>query len=891
MPGSMSVGPSWAAEAVAAPWERRPGPAVGPSWGAAVPLPWQPALPVHGVAPWPLSGPPAAEAPRAAPEAVGLRFPAEAEDPKERRRRQQQEMHSALARQIEQNTAARKEEERHRKEQDERDEARVRQESDSVPDGAAAARPSRRGLVTRPVAGQDAQSFATAVTPSASSAARPRLFHSKSPDQDVAVASVVASAMVPADAEKERKRRQLEEFQRDLALQVEESKQRKRDEERRRQQEDAREEERLHREIEEDQKRMAAAQATLAQKNGLQEAQGEKRMRQTRDKLRESKAEGRDKLRESVSGEMGRIRSDEPLRESGGNGMRKTRERMRESRGGRQRRPRTMDRDRDRSIHSPKADAQSPTPGRSVHEALLGAPGANFMMPQPGAMNTAGTWFRSGSPVDNFNAGGRAGELTLGMHGFVEQQMQLATEMQRQVEELRRQRDEARELILKVREDALNDRATSLQELHQSLLEQIHIAATPATAPPAMQQAYGFPASEDFLAAPSGAPAGAAMASRRLVTTGESEVGCTAWERSFVSSSRFVALDVQPFTTAFLSERTAADAALRFTNHNASELRSPGVQIPAGQTAGAGELYASLYPAKGEDCQFQIGSSSGSGESGDKTLVKCEEGPTKSRSGGSIGSDNALEPTVVETPSVSDSHAPLLKLGQDKVAEFRWALDHADGLDPELKEGLVALLSGSGPASDGSTVPGSTTSAGSVTSANSQGKPPSGRRGEAPEVSGSPYFAVATRPRISEARRARSSTPNIGFGSSCCQPDAKLAAVPERIGEERRARSAMTGSRADDARSHKVMGPGAGSSKPATAPGLARAGEARRRISDERRSQSAAGIHPAPTLAAATQPSNAGAARASSRIPKDDDALSRLLLVSDTAPGIHSHQT
>merc|ERR1712039_538042 len=32
------------------------------------------------------------------------------------------------------------------------------------------------------------------------------------------------------------------------------------------------------------------------------------------------------------------------------------------------------------------------------------------------------------------------------------------------------------------------------------------------------------------------------------------------------------------------------------------------------------------------------------------------------------------------------------QLGQSKISEFRRALNHADGLDPELRDGLFALL-------------------------------------------------------------------------------------------------------------------------------------------------------------------------------------------------------
>jgi len=75
----------------------------------------------------------------------------------------------------------------------------------------------------------------------------------------------------------------------------------------------------------------------------------------------------------------------------------------------------------------------------------------------------------------------------LGFQGFVEQQRQLASEMQRQVAELRSQRDQARQEALKVKEDAMNDRARHLQELQQVLAEQLQVPnpEVPKTAPEA----------------------------------------------------------------------------------------------------------------------------------------------------------------------------------------------------------------------------------------------------------------------------------------------------------------------------------------------------------------------------------------------------------------------
>lgn len=298
-----------------------------------------------------------------------------------------------------------------------------------------------------------------------------------------------------ADAREQKRRQQQEEWQRELAAQADEARNRKRDEGRRRAEEDKREEERLRRDLALEERRDAVRSESREKlHNAMKSGGGAERrreLRQTRERLRESDSEtGRTheamresratlrKTRERLRETRAMAGGDEPLRESG-EGMRKTRERLRESRSHRPRRPRTTGH-----------DAETPKPRRSTTQSPIpvSAVAAEFMEPHDlaaynAALNiaantstdTAGTWWRSGSP-DGAPAlpsnCGRPG-LTFGMQGFMEQQMHMASEMQRQVEELRRQRDEAREQVLRVREEAINDRAQALTDLQNSLLEQV----------------------------------------------------------------------------------------------------------------------------------------------------------------------------------------------------------------------------------------------------------------------------------------------------------------------------------------------------------------------------------------------------------------------------------
>ncbi|CAL1138829.1 unnamed protein product [Cladocopium goreaui] len=184
-------------------------------------------------------------------------------------------------------------------------------------------------------------------------------------------------------------------------------------------------------------------------------------------------------IRRTMKKSRERVREEDAER-----GLRKTRDRLREPRA---RRPRTRD---SGVVASPVRDVPSPIPSTAY-----------------GAADTAGTWVGTCSP----SPARRDGEF--GFHGFVEQQRQLASEMQRQVAELKSQRDQARQEALKVKEDAMNDRAKHLQELQQVLAEQLRRDEEP-----------------------------------KVEVLKDAE---EAFERSIISDSRFVAIDAA--LTALLS--------------------------------------------------------------------------------------------------------------------------------------------------------------------------------------------------------------------------------------------------------------------------------------------------------------------------------------------------
>merc|ERR1719506_2835697 len=190
----------------------------------------------------------------------------------------------------------------------------------------------------------------------------------------------------------------------------------------------------------------------------------------------ERRRERRERLRESRESALDQ---DGNLRETRAE-MRKTRERLRgESRSQRSRRPRSttsglrgLSQDPDEATRLLR---QSPTPANGSFDpsAIEQQDLAAYEVAVNTAANTAASaWFRSVSPGPS-PPSKKGANCSFGIQGIVEQQMQLASEMKKQVEELRRQRDEAREEVLKVREEAINDRAKALDDLQQNLLDQL----------------------------------------------------------------------------------------------------------------------------------------------------------------------------------------------------------------------------------------------------------------------------------------------------------------------------------------------------------------------------------------------------------------------------------
>jgi len=188
-------------------------------------------------------------------------------------------------------------------------------------------------------------------------------------------------------------------------------------------------------------------------------------------------------------------------------------------------------------------------------------------------------------------------------------------------------------------------------------------------------------------------------------------------------------------------------------------------------------------------------------------------------------SASAATPLHIAAPE--EAEAVAARLGESRAQEFKQAVLQAQGLDPELREGLFALL---------------TTPVGPAIGA-AAAKPP---RGPSSPPAEPPQSATgASRPRPSEERRARSANssdpmlgsrsydPNLGGSESTSQPS--------RTGQQRRARSA-----ADAEHSLPCRGSSPATVRPATeeaesrpprsAPTLAAAG---RRISEERRAKSA----------------------------------------------------
>lgn len=160
------------------------------------------------------------------------------------------------------------------------------------------------------------------------------------------------------------------------------------------------------------------------------------------------------------------------------------------------------------------------------------------------------------------------------------------------------------------------------------------------------------------------------------------------------------------------------------------------------------------------------------------------------------------------------------QLGQSKISEFRHALNHVDGLDPELRDGLFALLATPGSAAPAPEMNMCTSSTGIANALSGPsatkscrpllGKPPLGP--PSPQLAGptsatsssaknnlegsSGWGANAWAPvkrKMVEWRRARSAGPGAGSADGRLVPlgDAgNDSMVPPRV-EERRARSAV----------------------------------------------------------------------------------------------------
>jgi len=500
-----AAAPPWLAPAAAAlpppaPWGHAPpagvapGGPVGAKYMSAAP-PWggEPAAaPMWGGEPAAAQSAPNHTAPGGA-QPQGLAFPGAAEDDRERKRRKQQEMQRELAAQIEERERRKKQEQQRLKEEDMLLEARIRQEveagagmppsaaraqgrgrtdpfgnaaADSGSPQAAAAQAPWQQEPPQPAFAPAAPAFAPAAQPAAAAA----------PPQ----AAPGGFAAFGDDQRQERRKQQQEEWQRQLAEQAEAARNKKKEAERRRVEEERLEEERLQREIEKQDAAREAEARRLKERcqveqdvqrspaPAAEEKERRRDLRRTRERLRESGEEV--------------ARSQDALHETKAE-MRKSRERVRsEPRSQRARRPRTGQDTEAPKMRRPAA--QSPTQaelgmGESPEEL------AAYNAVLNTAANTAATWWNNASPTRSPPVGAPPmprQPISFGMQGFVEQQMQMASEMQKQVDELRRQRDEAREQVLKAREDAINDRAKALTEMQQNLMEQLNSGQSASSA-------------------------------------------------------------------------------------------------------------------------------------------------------------------------------------------------------------------------------------------------------------------------------------------------------------------------------------------------------------------------------------------------------------------------
>jgi len=399
------------------------------------------------------------------------------EDPREKRRRQQQAMQRELAAQIEEKTRKRDEEKQRRLAEEARDEARIQQEREGIVSSALPGAPPRPGRRPGPSCGAIGSLQSEQADPPWQ---QPLRRAHKSP---LGMQEGIAGALVgflggggdPAADDEARKRQKAEEWQRELAVQAEEARQRKADEKKRLLEEERREEEKVQRELEAQRQKELQQEQEKREAQARESVQRQEAMAKHRSPTREERERRRERRERRDPGENG----NESLRETRAE-MRKTRERLRETRSkSSTRRPRSttpalqghFDDGLDAPIGPQLLLGQSPPFMSGITSKPMEMENGAYQTAINTAANTAASqWFRSASPGPSAEW---QGNFSLGVRGIVEQQMQMASEMQKQVEELRRQRDEAREQVLKVREEAINDRATALKDLEQNILEQL----------------------------------------------------------------------------------------------------------------------------------------------------------------------------------------------------------------------------------------------------------------------------------------------------------------------------------------------------------------------------------------------------------------------------------
>jgi len=404
-------------------------------------------------------------------------LPGQDEDPKAKQRRQQQEMQRQLAAQIAEKNARKQQEKQHLQQIEEKEEARIRRAND---EGSLhpQVQHSRHVQTSSGNGEHGVQAPGTAM-------------HSEFRHQETpSVAAICAAAIGSnSDLEKDKKRRQHEEWQRMLAAQVEEAKEKKRLAEKQRVEEEAREVERLQREAQCDQQRISntanqeqgqhVSRHERAAERHEQGAERRRELRHTKERMRETRVDVGDGDEQAAPQQVelrktrDRLRDtrDDRLRESKAE-MRKTRDRARESRA-RSRGSRRTGHDAD-SPKPRRGMVQSPLPPNTQQQDIFG----NYAAQATAYTNTAATWYHSscyaGHGVASPQAlAGQTSERSLGLHAFMEQQRQMASDLQKQVEEMRKQRDDAREQALKAREDAINERAQALQRLQDCLMDKV----------------------------------------------------------------------------------------------------------------------------------------------------------------------------------------------------------------------------------------------------------------------------------------------------------------------------------------------------------------------------------------------------------------------------------